>query len=476
MPSGKRIRTPDSFAYPHGPVDLTRPISDGNRESFIKDTLVAVAALEEWQGKVKAHPDDDQSPGDFDASVIPNPSNYQMSRDEISVADAAFNDDIKNGKSPSPIPFPYDPCIIDFCHVFNVQTVITRGQPSKHNARPADWQDSFGDWASGLYLLNRGDAGFARRCHAFNVLSMLNVDPASLPDGVGIEDHHVVKIGRHDVILGGGTRETAVPAIVDASDRGNYGAISTVRDSYSLANVKGISNLVGQLNNGPVTINLPSNSGKVSFLFKNQVITLGFYERDGNVLSPSQIRKAVSENDTKGFKFVALKQNDENWRGRLISQDQLITDVKSAMGQNAVSNFRKRGEGKTPIEQKTVNNALVQCRIHPDNSTCLGFRSFQINVVPFYSKDVDGNVSFGTALGERTNIHLNRTSQSARREAKEKDAAATERRRQQRKNQRKAKKNAVVEIPVVNDVVAPVINNIAPPVDVVVDTQTVDAV
>lgn len=387
----KRIRRTNNFVYPYGPVDLTRPIAQDKRNVFVTDMLSAATKLEAWQAEVKLHPDDAQSPGDFDLSVIPDPNNYQMTREEIVAADAAFNSAVKNNEVASPPPFPYDPCMIDFCYLFNVLTVISRGRQSKYNNCPPEWNNAWGQWLPGLHLVNRGEAGFVRRLHAFNILAMI--------DNI---DEHVVDVDGLKVIVGGGSKETSIPFIVNVSDRGNYHVISKVRNAHSLEKISGLSYLVGQLNSGPYTVHLPENSGQVTFAFPNQVMTLGYYKLNDKILSPNQLRKQTNNTN---LKFVAIDQNNDSWRGNLIAHEHLVADVQ----------YMDHGSE----DDKIMTNALVQCRVHPDNMTCFGFRAFQVGIVPFYYKDTNGDVSFGTALGERTNIHLNK---SMSREPKNDDA------------------------------------------------------
>lgn len=313
-----------------------------------------------------------------------------MSQDEVAAEFKAYNDAMDKyntacdeaaaaGKdAPAPPAFPsitpvYDPVVAEAINKLNCR-VAMQGQASKHTREPADWKSNLGAWKEGRYI---DDAGV--RMNHIRDLTRNVVNPEA----------NLVKLGAWTFLIGDDTTSAIFNA--SPSKSGNYAANLLAAKRLSLADSKGLGNIVARFNNAITTLNLDDGTkpgGCIHFL-PNQLATWGYLERDGRRLNYSQIRKAAESNET-GIKFVEL---DEPIVGESFGKTKFYSTVQKVMalaatrddtGKTAWDRYEQRGEKAKGAnnELNVWRNLFVQMRVSPSVWMCFGFENLQWGITP----------------------------------------------------------------------------------------------
>lgn len=339
------------------------------------------------------------------------------------------------------LPSTYQPFRVDLAAALNCRCVL-HGQASKHNKQPKDWDENvLGKWEAGDWISE----------------PIRKVHPGDVTELVDDAEKSVVTINGVRYIVGDGSVDGSYPMIIHNSemrDGGtNYGANEKVLGELSLAGVKNLVRIVGKVSNKPGDgFRIVAGGQSVTFLTPGQFATPGYLTRGEDILTPAQVRAAANGDAEarKGIKFVRIEQNDPAYRGALIDTETLWKHVRKAMSREALAQFEKQRRGGVTLEgeasYRNMVNVTVQCRVKPQGTAAFGFRAACIGVVTFKVVDADGKVSFGKAVGERGNDHLNRTSRDSAAEAAEVEAEAPKA-KERKPREKKAPKPAAEKAP-----------------------------
>lgn len=359
----------------------------GKRQPRPKSDAIANIMRPHKHDEVLAIAEKLQSGDDIGIGVI---NGALMSQDEVAAEFKAYNDAMDkyneacdeaaaSGKDEPALPaFPsitpvYDPVIAEAINRLNCR-VAMQGQASKHTKEPADWKSNLGTWKEGRYI---DDAGV--RMNHIRDLTRNVIDPEA----------NLVKLGTWTFLIGDDTTSAILNA--SPSKSGNYAANLLAAKRLSLADAKGLSNIVARFNNAITTLNLDDGTkpgGCIHFL-PNQLATWGYLERDGRRLNYSQIRKAAEAGET-GIKFVEL---EEPIVGESFGKTKFYSTVQKVMalaatrdeaGKTAWDRYEQRGEKAKGAnnELNVWRNLFVQMRVSPSVWMCFGFENLQWGITP----------------------------------------------------------------------------------------------
>lgn len=315
------------------------------------------------------------------------------------------------------IPPSYQPLLVEYLRETNA-TCAYLGSASAHDKingwnteKYGKWDtDALGEWEPGMYL-----AGPPRLTHAPYIENLLT-NPYEVENAEGGNTpSDIVTIGNKRYVIGtGGNNGSAVFNVNDtetgSSEKiGTYRAATVARRQLSLANVKHLANLVGLIDDHSVVeVRITNDPGNVCFFGAGQVVNWGYLTLNDEQLSPSQIRKLSAEDRPK---FTAIETGSQDFRGNAVPWSDMWESIQGLLGAAGLRELRERKGSGDPANRGTPQelaqyNSMVPMRCNPTMLNCLGFRSVQIGVMPFYVTDIEGNQSQGVAIGERSNIHL----------------------------------------------------------------------
>lgn len=377
-------------------VDCRTPYTTKTMEELAPRLASALSAITAWKQSSRENRD---SIPEFKSYV--NLKGKSMSQTTYDRLIDSFNEtgDVE-------VPNLYQPILVEYLRATNAQCVF-QGSAKIHSTKPENWDtELLGEWTPGAYI-----SGPPRLCHAPEIERMVDGAEVSEDDDGNEVPANIVTVGKHRYIVGTGNNAGSAMFLVSACDDGSYRAAYDARRALSFANKKGIANLVFQIQDAEVVqLNIASKGQPHNYVFfaAGSVATPGFLMDGDDQISTSQIRSGKTE----GCKFVALPTNSDDWIGEAIPwKNALYPAIRESLGRNAISALRQRptrsGEeaDKPDVEGKIHLNSMVQMRLDPTNWTCLGFRSTQIGMVPFY-RIVNGEECQGVALGHRLNNHL----------------------------------------------------------------------
>lgn len=343
------------------------------------------------------------------APAAPDINDGRLTREEY----AAWRDAYNAGDKVAEVYPTYQPVDVQVARDAGMICIIS-GNKKKNNQKPKNWVDStMGEWNEGDMLVGPAHRGFGvgqnlRMNHSRDISRCVD-DPGE----------NIFRIGAFNYIVG--TSDSSAVFLACGSRGGSYEAIDVQRSLLSLAGVKGLSNLVGRINNKPKVVKLLDGI-QVAYL-AGQVVEWGYLTEDGKEVTPAQLRKMLEGEGKPKLKFSAIADNSDDFKGDLVSEPDLIAAWRTQLGKEGIASLKARSD--TEVNAKLVTNSMVQMRVHPDSVNCLKVVSVQLGVVPFAVSDADGNTAQGVAVGHRTNIALNVTVRDARRVVREATVAAT---------------------------------------------------
>ena len=426
--TGKKQNFTPGLECPHvGEMILSHTTdSTGALATKATDFLEAKAA---WKGDVRKHFADGGTKKDVPtlvASKFPNPNTGRQTRKQQEALVETYNEALDAGSKLPVFPPTYNPVEIDLLHAMNA-SVLRRGVVSKHSKSPANWDEKrYGSWhladEDGNFTIPSGwffDKKVPRRCHTDNVLTRID-NP----------DENIITIGKTRYVVGTGGHDGSAVFLVRAHKGGNYGACDEARKRMSLANSKGLANLVFRIEDkanhgGAFRIRAGRKDVEELCFMPGQVLTAG-YLSNGKQMTPDQIRKLAA--DAKGIKFEKLPEPIEGeqieWKG----EDGLWKEIQTIQGKKETTKQKERegrGEAEDVTPQgKAIRNANVECRCDPCESYPFGLRSVQLDMVPYVVASGEGNIdgghfSMGIVIGARSNFNYSVGVNEAKRDAVE---------------------------------------------------------
>ena len=369
-------------------------------------------AYDAWHSTVRQHFADGGARKDvpvFDPKNFADPNKGAMTQKQY----ATLVDEWNAGDNKVQFPPRYNPALVELAHLMNARS-LRRGAVKKHPRAPKSWDETeLGSWMEmdedGNNTIPSGyffDDALPRRCHAKRAEDLVT-DP----------ELNIFTIGNNRYVVGDGTGVRSAAFLVWATDRGNYRAGDDARKRLSLAGNKDIVDLVFRIedranNNGGVTVKATwkENIREVVFL-PGQALTAGFLFDGENRLTASEIRKLDA--NAKGIKFKTVRQVlDGPIVGKLVSRENLWTEIQSIEGSGGIKKLRERGgrsedEQRNTPQNKSITNLLVTCRVDPIEAYPFGFRAAQCDMVPYVVHSVDDDFAMGIVIGDRQNQEHN---------------------------------------------------------------------
>lgn len=357
----------------------------------------------------------------------PSPNKDIISVSELNKIAQAQIEARKAGKPIPSMPVVYQPLRVGFAMQTRARIALN-GQPSKNTRKPRDWDGhGLGEWEKPAYIADPASdtARMPRRCHKHNVKDLVT-DP----------DNNVVKIGRHEFVIG--TDADSAIFMINGSKTGNYGANILAGKRKAFSETDGLGNIVGRINNNFFIENLDDGTKPGAELAWGPQMCIdqwGYLSRNDRKMSYAQIRNAVEEGNLEGITFTAIEQPIV---GVSLTKAKFWQDVKKSMSlaatrdeneKNALERFEKRGMGRSrgkDVQANSWTNLKVQCRTNPKEMFPFGFFNSQTGIIPcahFGDSITDERVTF--VIGARVGAQWTENQHEARRRLNPAPAAET---------------------------------------------------